>query len=53
MNVLYIKLKERMRDFLLKNYDIKLVGICEKDNTLLFNGEDYFVTKIKINNLKN
>ncbi len=49
MKVLYIKLKERIKEFLLYDYNLKLIGICEKDNTILFNGEDYFVTKIKLN----
>lgn len=50
--VLLIKLKERIRGFLLNDYGIKTVGICEKDNSSLFNGEEYFVTRIKIDTQK-
>lgn len=49
--VLYIKLKERVKEFLLSDYNLKLVGLCEKDNTILFNGEDYFVTRIKVDKI--
>lgn len=48
MNVVLIKLKERVKDFLLSDYNLKIIGICEKDNSLFFNGEDYFVTRIKM-----
>lgn len=48
MNVVLIKLKDRVKDFLLSDYNLKLIGICEKDNSFFFNGEDYFVTRIRV-----
>lgn len=47
-NVVFIKLKDRVKEFLLSDYNLKIIGVCEKDNSLLFNGEDYFVTRIKV-----
>ncbi len=35
-----------MREFLLTDFDLKLVGITEQDN-VFFVGEEYFVTRIK------
>lgn len=46
--ILFAKLCERVQEYLLKDYKLKLVGICEKDNAILFNGEDFFVTRIKV-----
>ena len=45
--VLFQKTRERMREFLLSDFDIKLIGISEKDN-VFFVGEEYFVTRIKV-----
>lgn len=46
--VLIHKAKERVKEFLLSDMNLKIVGICEKDN-VFFAGEEYFVTRIKIN----
>lgn len=46
--ILFAKLCERTCEYLSKDYKLKLVGICEKDNSILFNGEDFFVTRIKV-----
>lgn len=45
--VLFQKLKERLKEFLLSDFDIKLIGISEKDN-VFFVGEEYFVTRIRV-----
>lgn len=45
--VLIHKTNERVKEFLLKDMQLKIVGISEKDN-VFFAGEEYFVTRIKI-----
>ena len=42
------RIKEKIREFMLTDFDLKLVGITEQDN-VLFVGEEYFVTRIKTN----
>jgi len=42
------KTKERVKEFFLSDFDLKIVGLSEKDN-VLFAGEEYFVTRIKVN----
>lgn len=44
--VLLTRIKEKMREFMLTDFDLKLVGITEQDN-VFFVGEEYFVTRIK------
>lgn len=44
--VLLSRIKEKMREFILSDFDLKLVGITEQDN-VFFVGEEYFVTRIK------
>lgn len=46
--VLLMKAKERIKEFFLSDFDLKLIGATEKDN-VLFAGEEYFVTRIKVN----
>lgn len=47
-NVIEHKTKERVKDFLLSDFNLKIVGLSEKDN-VFFAGEEYFVTRIKVN----
>ncbi|MCR5260951.1 MAG: FliM/FliN family flagellar motor C-terminal domain-containing protein [Candidatus Gastranaerophilales bacterium] len=42
------KTKERIKEFFLSDFNLKIVGLSEKDN-VLFSGEEYFVTRIKVN----
>lgn len=45
--VLFQKFKEKVKEFLLSDFDLKLIGISEQDN-VFFSGEEYFVTRIKV-----
>lgn len=44
--VLLTRIKEKIREFILTDFDLKLVGVTEQDN-VFFVGEEYFVTRIK------
>lgn len=43
----FSQINTSIKEFLSKDIDIKLVSISEKDN-ILFGGDDYFVTKLRI-----
>lgn len=45
--VLFQKFKEKVKEFLLTDLSLKLIGISEQDN-VFFSGEEYFVTRIRV-----
>lgn len=48
--VLFQKYKEKVKEFLLNDFNLKIVGISEQDN-IFFSGEEYFVTRIRVDSV--
>ena len=46
--VIFQKITESVREVFLADFNLKLVGLSEKDN-VFFSGEEYFVTRIRVN----